>query len=242
MRVSLVMRKGPMAGQQKDLLPESIASGKLAIGREPGPGGLILAGDATVSRRHGDLFQENGQLVFANLSANGTEVDGKIVMGRQSLKPGAMLKLGSHEIEVLYKLPESKRSSSDSGGGSLLQHGPLAKPAVRILLAAYLLAILALAIFLWARGEDSAIRAYQKARETYSDQYLSSPDIPEAESEARLARADQLALELEAHVRGERWLLAEATCRELMTLDNDTGSPLYQFAARRLGELADKKR
>ena len=163
-------------------------------------------------------------------------------MGRQALRPGAVLKLGGHEIEVLYQPPASDRPPADATAGSLWNHGPLAQPAVRILLGAYLLAMLGLAILLWARGGDSETLAYHEAREAYSRHYLSALDVAEAESDERLARADLLMLELRAHVRGQRWQLAEATCRELMTLDNDTGSPMYHFAARRLGELADKKR
>ena len=242
MRLSLMMRKGPMAGKRRDLDTAATTSGKIALGREPGFDGLILDGDVTVSRRHGELLQDHGQLVFANLSANGTDVDGKLVMGRQALRPGAILKLGGHEIEVQYQPQTSQPPPSDATEGSVWSSGPLARPAVRVLLAVYLLAMLLFAVFLASRGDDSAVRAYRQAREVYTEEYLSAADLPKTVREARLAKADRLAQELEAHVRGERWNLAEATCRELMTVDHDTDSPIYRFAARRLGEVADRKR
>lgn len=242
MRVTLALRRGPMAGTQRDIDLAALPSGKLILGRDPGPGGWILDGDTTVSRLHGELTCEAGDLIYTNLSANGSGVDSGLLMGRQALKPGSFVKIGAHEIEVRFEPPPSSRRTVEVEAGSLWRHGPLGKPLVRAVLAVYLVALLAVAVLLALRGGGSTDRAFEEARQAYVERYLKAAHLPESETARRLERADALVAELEAHVRGERWSLAEDICRELMALDDgDTRSPLFLFAAGRLGKLADER-
>ncbi len=54
-----------------------------------------------VSRRHCELFEEGDQLILRDLgSSNGTFVNGKRVLGRQALKPGDILTIGSVTLRL----------------------------------------------------------------------------------------------------------------------------------------------
>ena len=240
MQVTLRLQGGPMAGQHKEI---DLLHGKVLLGRDPGPGGFLLDGDVTVSRRHGELHLDHSQIVFTNLSANGTDLDGTLCMGRQPLTPGAVLKLGRHEIEVHYDSPSAKHrpaaATSSESPGSLWNTGPLAKPAVRAVLVVYLLGLLALAFYLATSEGNSTSAAWRQTRTEYAGHYLKT--LPQEAGAERLRRADQLVGELEAHLKTQRFDLARHLCHELMALDADPHSPLYRFAARRLGDLAGRR-
>ena len=240
MRVTLEFKKGPKAGEQRRVDLRALSGNKLLLGREPGPGGMILDGDVTVSRLHGELLEEQGQVVFVNHSANGTKVGDGFLMGSKALRPGEVLVLGSHEIEVLYLPSAASRQPANAAQGGVWQRGALARPPVRLLLAAYLLGLLSLTVFLGARGGSSSESHYREARGEYAERYLRVQGYSQAERAERLSRADRLTSELEAHIRAERWTLARDSCRELMALDKDTRSPIYRFAVRRLGDLASQ--
>lgn len=239
MRVTLAIRKGPMLGRHRELELGPDPSSRLVIGRDPGPGGWLLEGDSTVSRRHGELFVQGGRLVYENASSNGTQVDGSTVLGRCALQPGAVLAIGGHEIEVRFR---SKHKRADSEGGSLWNAGPLANPGVRLALIAYLVALLALAVFLGVRGPGSGSADFLKAYSAYEERYLPSLSLGGDDQQKRLERATRLSAELEAHVQAERWNLADGTCRQLMALDQDPDSPIYRFAAERLGDVNERRR
>jgi len=54
-----------------------------------------------VSRRHCELFEEGNKLILRDLgSSNGTFVNGKRVLGQQTLKPGDVLTIGGVTLRV----------------------------------------------------------------------------------------------------------------------------------------------
>ncbi len=62
---------------------------------------LIRIRSSQVSRRHCELFEEGDQLILRDLgSSNGTYVNGKRVLGRQNVKPGDILTIGSVSLRV----------------------------------------------------------------------------------------------------------------------------------------------
>ena len=239
MRLVLAMRSGPMRGQHRELDLGALGS-KLVLGRDPGPGGLLLDGDGAVSRRHGELSRKGGQVVYDNLSSNGTQIGGAVVMGRKDLEPGAVLAIGRHEIEVRYQPPTVAVRRAEASG-SPWNRGPLSRPAVRVALALYLAGLLTLAVVLALRGPSDARTAFLEAREAYGSTYLPGLSLDEPERRQRLEQAERLAAELEAHTRAQRWQLAEATCRRMMELDSDNASPIHRFAAERLGQLTRRR-
>ena len=232
--VVVEIRKGPLEGTELQL-----ELGHVVLGREPGPGGILLSGDQQISRRHGELLEERGQLIYRNLSANGTWVNRELIRQQQVLRPGAELRLGDRtllELRFEASEPTSALTEIVGEGGNVARRGPLAKPLVRALLLTYILGVVALGLFF--HSSSSSRDDFEPVREDYA---LYRPaEASEVVLEGRLTRAAQLARRLEAFERRESWTRARATCRELMALDSDPDSPIYRFAARRLGELAGK--
>ena len=67
-----------------------------------------------VSRRHCQLFEEGNKLILRDLgSSNGTFVNGKRVLGQQTLKPGDVLTIGGVTLRVdqLGAAPKSAAAS-----------------------------------------------------------------------------------------------------------------------------------
>ena len=67
-----------------------------------------------VSRRHCQLFEDGDKLILRDLgSSNGTFVNGKRVLGQQTLKPGDVLTIGSVTLRVglLGAAPKSAAAS-----------------------------------------------------------------------------------------------------------------------------------
>jgi len=63
-----------------------------------------------VSRRHCQLFEEGNKLILRDLgSSNGTFVNGKRVLGQQTLKPGDVLTIGgvTLQVDLLGAAPKS---------------------------------------------------------------------------------------------------------------------------------------
>lgn len=237
--VTLLVRKGPLAGSRLEL-----ELGRVAIGREPGPGGVLLPGDSLVSRRHGELLEENGSVVYRNLSTNGTLVDRRIVQEAIRLEPGMELRLGNeYLIEVQF---QRDRRAGLMQPGPVVPAGPpwsrglLAKPLVRVVLGVYLVMILALGFWLGTREDRTLAADFEPVRRMYLGHYQ-RPGLSAEEKKARLAQADHLVRELVALEREERWPEAQALCRELMAIDPVPASPLYKFGARQLGSLADRR-
>jgi pSer/pThr/pTyr-binding forkhead associated (FHA) protein len=62
---------------------------------------LIRVRSSQVSRRHCEVYEENGTLMVRDVgSSNGTFVNGKRVLGQQSLKPGDVLTVGTVTLRV----------------------------------------------------------------------------------------------------------------------------------------------
>lgn len=235
--VVLMVRKGPTAGSRIEL-----ELGRVELGRDPGPDGVLLPGDSQVSRLHGELREDQGRIVYRNLSPNGTLVDRAIVREERELAPGAEIRLGiDYLIEVQFRPRERPAKAALQGeSGALWRTGPLARPAVRVILAVYLIALIALAVFLSLGGQPTVLDQFAPARREYLVSYRPAGIDPEARR-ARLARADRLVTDLFALERAESWEDARLACRELMAIDGDPRSPVYRFAARYLGALASRK-
>jgi len=84
---------------------------------------LIRIRSAQVSRRHCELYEEGDKLMLRDLgSSNGTFVNGKRVLGQQSLKAGDVLTIGGVTLRVdpiglatkpdAQPAPESKRTDT----------------------------------------------------------------------------------------------------------------------------------
>jgi pSer/pThr/pTyr-binding forkhead associated (FHA) protein len=76
-----------------------LTSGVTSIGRHDDC--LIRIKSSQVSRRHCEIFEMGGQLMIRDLgSSNGTFVNGKRVLGQQSLKPGDEMTVGAVTLRV----------------------------------------------------------------------------------------------------------------------------------------------
>ena len=95
----LMARSGPASGQSFPLGEED-----LVIGREPGSGGAELK-DSSVSRRHAVVRKtSDGYALYDLGSANGTNVDGVKLTGRE-IKNGDVIQLGATELQVVLTEP-----------------------------------------------------------------------------------------------------------------------------------------
>lgn len=75
---------------------------------------LIRIRSSQVSRRHCELFEEGNKLILRDLgSFNGTFVNGKRVLGLQTLKPGDVLTIGgvTLRVDLLRAAPKSAAAS-----------------------------------------------------------------------------------------------------------------------------------
>jgi len=241
MRIELTVREGPLEGQKF-----SLDLGHALVGRSPGAGGVVLPGDMLVALKHGELYEQGGKVVYRNLSPAGTLVDGKKVEGEQAVKSGAKLAFGNHHLlEIVFQSVAAGRRGHRPGASgqpteSAEGGGLLGKPLVRVLLVVYGVGILALVVFFSSRGSGDLTADFAEVREEYSMNY-SQEGTAEDEIQARLGRADALILQLEIVQRKKDWQQARKICRQLMALDSDPKSPVYQFAARQLGDLAGRR-
>jgi len=74
----------------------------------------IRVRSSQVSRRHCELFEEGNKLILRDLgSSNGTFVNGKRVLGQQTLKPGDVLTIGgvTLRVDLLRAAPKSAAAS-----------------------------------------------------------------------------------------------------------------------------------
>ncbi len=77
---------------------------------------VIRIRSSQVSRRHCELFEEGDKLILRDLgSANGTFVNGKRVLGKQTLKPGDVLTIGGVTLRVDLLGAASKAAEGSSG-------------------------------------------------------------------------------------------------------------------------------
>jgi VWFA-related protein len=87
-------------GQPEQRWP--LQPGEILVGREPGPGGVIIP-DARASRQHGRLTWVNGRWLYADEQArNPTLINGRPLEGHHQLRDGDQLLIG--RSEVIFKL------------------------------------------------------------------------------------------------------------------------------------------
>ena len=115
--------------------------------------------------------------------------------------------------------------------------GPLSSPIIRAVIAVYLVGILGLAVWLSLSGDDEAIAAddwpwLSAAYATYS-----TDDLSDELRAARATRAEALVQELRVIRTQGLSKDVERICREMMSIDKDSKSPLYQYGVRCLGSL-----
>jgi predicted component of type VI protein secretion system len=80
---------------------------------------LIRIRSAQVSRRHCELYEDGGRLMLRDLgSSNGTFVNGKRVLGQQSLKAGDVLTIGGVTLRV-EPITVAAKSDAQPAQGSL---------------------------------------------------------------------------------------------------------------------------
>lgn len=233
-RVQLIVRSGPMEGARTES-----SLGRLVLGRSPGAEGFLLTGDHQVSRRHGELALEDGRVVYDNLSENGSRLDGRPVEGSTPVEPGGVLEIGSHRVEVRFELTESELRDREEGR-PLWRIGPLARPSVRVGLVVYLVLLAGLVLVATGSGAGDLSSLWEEARRSYRADYRPETVGEEVLAE-RLEEAERLVGRLRALERGERWDEARLVCRQLMAIDRDPASPVYRFAAKRLGTLSEER-
>jgi pSer/pThr/pTyr-binding forkhead associated (FHA) protein len=213
--------------------------GVLTIGRLPGKGGLELKGaDSSVSRLHAKIVETDGDIVLENLSPNGTRVNGVTVLDRVDLKPESQIQIGPYTFDVHWSTFEdlAGRTKVQPKAKPAAKKGPLSSPVLRAVIGVYLGGIAAVALWLsWSGGTVDVPDDWPALRSQYESLELrgegSEPHT------AMLKRAEVLIRELRAQrIRGDG-RDAERICRELMSLDADVRSPLYQYGARCLGSL-----
>src|ERR1700734_3139389 len=95
--IAVSVVEGPLGGKRV-----ALRLGRIVIGREPGGDGFALPGDFGVSREHGELRVDDQQVLYRNLSANGSIVDGQEVQGEVEIQPGASLRIGQHLLTVNF--------------------------------------------------------------------------------------------------------------------------------------------
>ncbi|HEY7933477.1 MAG TPA: MMPL family transporter, partial [Solirubrobacteraceae bacterium] len=81
-----------------------LAAEPLTIGRDPGQDGItdVLGSDAELSRRHANVWEQNGQPMIEDLgSSNGTFVNDRRVDGPTALHPGDTVRIGSSILTVV---------------------------------------------------------------------------------------------------------------------------------------------
>jgi hypothetical protein len=212
--------------------------GRVVIGRQPGERGLELKGaDASVSRAHAELVENGGDIELRNLSPNGTLVNGKLLLEEMLIASGALIEIGEkHAFKVHWSsvgatqvLPaKTVRDKSPA----LNKGGPLSSPVVRVVLGAYLAGLVGLAVWLSLDSTGTASDEWPALAAAYDTYEGSSPEA----KQSRTIRAESLVRQLRVlKVQGEGRAM-EPICRELMSLDGDAKSPLFQYGARCLGE------
>jgi hypothetical protein len=211
--------------------------GRVPIGRLPGPGGLELKGaDASVSRLHAELVERGADIELKNLSPNGTYVDGKLVLDTALVHSGALVEIGDdHPFKVHWSsvgATQAIATKAAKKAPTKRATGPLASPVIRAVIGVYLLGIIGVAIWLKLDSSAGATSDEWPALAASYDGY----EVANADAKpARAARAEELVRKLRvAKIRGAQRDV-ESICRELMSVDGDVKSPLFQYGARCLG-------
>jgi pSer/pThr/pTyr-binding forkhead associated (FHA) protein len=231
--VTITFTGGPQQGRRIEV---EVTREGVAIGRLPGPGGVELkSADSSISREHAKLIARGGEVELENLSANGTVVDGKLVLDRVLLQPNVEIKIGdtcafsvdwtSFNADVTKEKKEEKSTATP---------GPLASPIVRAVVGVYVLGIVGVGV--WLAMEDETIAGDDwPALEKVYEKYEPDGDA-EASRAARMDRAKDLVDELRVHKTRGIDRENKIICREIMSLDADVNSPFFRYGASCLSE------
>jgi hypothetical protein len=233
--IKIKFLSGPLKGHATE-----VEVGDVLIGRQPGERGLELKGaDTTVSRIHAQLIEQRGEIVVRNKSPNGTIINGRLTLDESVIKSGAKLGIGDQfELQLEWKtfgadtVIRKPKSTSPDG----LKKGPLSSPVLRAVLAVYLGGILLVGLWVaLSPGEGIAGDDWPALAAAY--QGYKGEGVSAEEWEAREMRAEELVRELRAlRTRDMESEVSEMICRELMSIDGDIRSPLYQYGARCLAD------
>lgn len=99
-QVEIALEYGEGKGGRRSL--RATFQGQLVLGRQPGPTGLAIPGDGSISTRHCDLLVQSGRLFLKDLgSTNGTLVNGVPIQGLYPIDDGDRLLLGKTELRLV---------------------------------------------------------------------------------------------------------------------------------------------
>ncbi|HNP34703.1 MAG TPA: FHA domain-containing protein [Woeseiaceae bacterium] len=227
--VFLKFLDGPMRGQEIE-----VEVGSVIIGRQPGASGVELKGaDVSVSRQHAGLHERDGNIFLSNRSPNGTSVNGKLVLDEVQLKSGAIVEIADQcRFAVSWKTfaAEATRKVRVEKSDAL-KKGPLSSPVVRTVIGVYLLGMLVVGLWLAHSAGDKGVA--DDWPELLIEYQAYRPDsVDDSDWQQREERGAILVRELRALKTRGRGYDAESICRELMSLDRDSESPVYRYGAR----------
>lgn len=228
--VTITFTRGPMSGNAIEF-----EVGELNIGRQPGHDGLELKNAETaVSRIHAVLEELDGKITLHNRSSHGTQIDGKSIFDSVELEPGAEVSIGAnHDFRVEWTsfTGSNKPEDGPEPEKSPAAPGPLASPVIRAVIVVYLLAMVGVAVWVSGARNKGGVAAddwpeLQAAYEAYATETQSAKLHAE-----RMARAEVLLREVRTlKTRGMHEAVAPV-CREIMGLDKEVASPLFQYGA-----------
>jgi hypothetical protein len=230
--VKVTFISGPQKGQVQEF-----EVGDVVIGRLPGARGLELqSADADVSRQHARLAEKEGGVELYNLSPNGTLVGGKIILDSVALEPGTEVAIGANHSFVLDWAVFATGSVNEANQAAKTKSpGALASPVIRAVLVVYLLGMVAM-VFWLSSSDEQALSADEWPQLVAAYEGYESPGLTEELRAERLARVEELMYEAQAlQIRGLDKHLGPI-CREIMGVDNNVRSPLFQYGAKCLAK------
>lgn len=230
--VTITFTRGTSTGN-----PLKFELGEVFIGTQPGPRGLLLknANHKEVSRLHARLQDSEGVVELYNLSISGTRVDGKLVQGSIKLNPGAKIAIGANHVFLIEWESFVRVNKAETADGqerrTAAPAGPLASPIVRSVIAVYLLSMVGLMYWLSSTNTGTGVAAddWPQLRNGY-EAFQPGTISPELRNQ-RLARAELLVRELRALKTQKNAEDIEPVCRQIMAVDSDIHSPLFQYGA-----------
>lgn len=231
--VTIMFTSGPMRERRFEF-----EVGRVVIGRLPGGGGLELKGaDTSVSREHAVLEEADGDIELCNLSPNGTTVDGKLVLDRIKVMPGAKVSIGDqHAFELNWTSFETRIDDvAAKKAAKSAKKGPLSSPIVRAVLGVYLAGIIGVALWLGVFSDAEAIAGDDWPGLEAAYLAYEPAGLTDEERQLRMERARTLVRELRALRTQGIEQDSSTICREMMRIDRDSQSPFYLYGAQCLG-------
>ena len=222
------------AGPMKGFVGE-FEVGQLIIGRQPGARGLELKGaGGSVSRQHVELIDKDGIVILRNLSPNGTTVGGKLIVDEVQVRSGATIEIGGKfRLDLEWQTFGAETIvRKNTVSTPVAKQGPLASPVVRAVIGVYMAGMGAVGIWFALAGDDSLVAADEWPAIEAAYQIYAPEVMDESEHSARMARAEFLVSKLRIQRTQRKTDDVDRICRELMSLDGDAQSPLFQYGAR----------